>query len=76
MAHEVEVKKVMETDESGVQRQVFPETHASAIIGLDKIETLGTGVTSINGKTGDITLTAKDLGVQGTGITIEKVGTV
>lgn len=76
MANEVEVKKVMETDESGVQRQVFPETHVSAVLGLDKIETIGTGVTSINGKTGDITLTAKDLGVQGTGITIDKVGSV
>ncbi|WP_207694528.1 hypothetical protein DOK67_0000299 [Enterococcus sp. DIV0212c] len=76
MANEVEIKKVMETDESGVQRQVFPETHVSAILGLDKIESTGTGVTSINGKTGDITLTAKDLGVQGTSITIDKVGTV
>ncbi|MGX7149147.1 hypothetical protein [Enterococcus ureasiticus] len=76
MANEVEIKKVMETDESSVQRQVFPETHASAILGLDKIETIGTGVTSINGKTGDITLTAKDLGVEGTGITIDKVGSV
>ncbi|MGM0218300.1 hypothetical protein [Enterococcus sp. AZ126] len=76
MPNEVEVKKVMETDESGVQRQVFPETHVSAVLGLDKIETIGTGVTSINGKTGDITLTAKDLGVQGTGITIDKVGSV
>ena len=76
MANEVEVKKVMETDESGVQRQVFPETHVSAVLGLDKFETIGTGVTSINGKTGDITLTAKDLGVQGTGITIDKVGSV
>lgn len=76
MAHEVDIKKIMETDESGVQRQVFPETHASAILGLDKIETVGTGVTSINGKTGDITLTAKDLGVEGTGITIDKVGSV
>ncbi|ALS03053.1 hypothetical protein ATZ33_17205 [Enterococcus silesiacus] len=76
MAHEVEIKKIMETDESGVQRQVFPETHVSAVLGLDKIETIGTGVTSINGKTGDITLTAKDLDVEGTGITIEKVGTV
>ncbi|MGX7244110.1 hypothetical protein ACWOC1_04615 [Enterococcus quebecensis] len=76
MTHEVEIKKVMETDKSGVQRQVFPETHVSAILGLDKTGAVGTGVTSINGKTGDITLTAKDFGVQGTGITIDKVGTV
>lgn len=76
MANEVEIKKVMETDESGVQRQVFPETHVSAVLGLDQIATAGIGVRSINGKTGDITLTAKDLGVEGTGITIEKVGTV
>ncbi|MFD2306615.1 hypothetical protein [Enterococcus termitis] len=76
MANEVEIKKVMETDATGIKRQIFPETHVSAILGLDKIETAGTGVTSINGKTGDITLTAKDLGVQGTNITIDKVGTV
>lgn len=76
MTQNVEIKKVMETDNAGIQRQVFPETHISAIVGMDKIETVGTGVTSINGKTGDITLTAKDLGVQGTHITIDKVGTV
>lgn len=72
----MEIKKVMEQDISGVQRQIFPETHASAIIGLETISTMGTGVRSINGKTGDITLTAKDLGVIGTGITIDKVGSV
>ncbi|MBP2098318.1 hypothetical protein [Enterococcus rivorum] len=76
MAHEVEVKKVMETDESGVQRQVFPETHVSAILGLEKFGSSGVGVTSINGKTGDITLTAKDFGVAESKITIEKVGVV
>ncbi|MEI5991240.1 hypothetical protein [Enterococcus crotali] len=76
MAHEVDIKKVMETDKAGVQRQVFPETHVSAILGLENIAAAGTGVRSINGKTGDITLTAKDLGIQGTNITIDKVGTV
>lgn len=76
MANEVEIKKVIETDQSGVQRQIFPETHIHAIIGLDKIESQGTGVTSINGKTGDITLTAKDLGIREIGITIDKVGSV
>lgn len=76
MTQNVEIKKVMETDDAGIQRQIFPETHITAIVGMDKNETVGTGVTSINGKTGDITLTAKDLGVQGTGITIDKVGTV
>lgn len=72
----MEIKKVMEQDISGVKRQIFPETHVSAIIGLETISTMGTGVRSINGKTGDITLTAKDLGVIGTGITIDKVGSV
>ena len=76
MANEVEIKKVMETDTAGVKRQVFPETHVSAILGFESIENVGTGVTSINGKTGDITLTAKDLGVEGTRITIDKVGSV
>ncbi|MFK4566442.1 hypothetical protein [Enterococcus sp. UD-01] len=73
---EVEIKKVMETDQAGIKRQVFPETHVNAVLGLENIATIGTGVTSINGKTGDITLTAKDLGVEGTGITIDKVGSV
>lgn len=76
MAHEVEVKKVMETDESGVQRQVFPETHVSAILGLGKFESSGVGVTSINGKTGDVNLTTQDFGTSRNNITIEKVGTV
>jgi hypothetical protein len=73
---EVEIKKVMETDQAGVKRQVFPETHVNAVLGLENIAAIGIGVTSINGKTGDITLTAKDLGVEGTGITIDKVGSV
>ncbi|MHC5229034.1 hypothetical protein ACYSNW_12195 [Enterococcus sp. LJL99] len=76
MANEVEIKKVIETDDLGVKRQIFPETHVNAILGLDEIAAIGTGVTSINGKTGDITLTAKDLGVTGTEITIDKVGSV
>lgn len=76
MAHEVEIKKVMETDNSGVQRQVFPETHVSAILGFDKLGSAVVGVASINGKTGDVTLTAKDFGMKENELTIEKVGTV
>lgn len=32
----VEIKKVMETDKKGVARQIYPETHVDAIIGLEK----------------------------------------
>lgn len=76
MSNEVEIKKVMETDESGVQRQIFPETHIQAVIGLDELATQGTGVTSINGKKGNIILTANDLGISDMKITLEKVGEV
>jgi len=32
----IEIKKVMETDEKGIPRQIYPETHINAIIGYDK----------------------------------------
>lgn len=32
----VKKKRMMETDESGVQRQFMPTTHVSAVLGLDK----------------------------------------
>lgn len=42
----VEIKKVMETDEKGVARQIYPETHVDAIIGFNL---------------GDISISVKDL---------------
>lgn len=33
----VKEKRMMETDESGVQRQFMPTTHVSAVLGLDKV---------------------------------------
>lgn len=32
----VKKKRMMETDESGIQRQFMPTTHVSAVLGLDK----------------------------------------
>lgn len=61
----VEIKKVMEKDSLGIQRQIMPETIPEAIIGLEKyLEGQGqaeTGVYSVNGKTGIIILTKEDL---------------
>ena len=33
----VKAKRMMETDENGVERQFYPITHASAVRGLEKI---------------------------------------
>ena len=61
----VEIKKIMEKDEQGIQRQIMPETIPEAIVGLEKyLEGQGqteTGVYSVNGKTGIIILTKEDL---------------
>lgn len=55
---------MMETDEkTGVQRQFFPVTHISAVIGLDKIISGQSKVLSVNGKIGAIVLTKEDLGL-------------
>lgn len=32
----IEIKKVMENDEKGIPRQIYPETHISAVIGYDQ----------------------------------------
>ena len=59
-----EIKKVMEKDENGLDRQIFPETVPEAIIGLDKIIVGNASVLSVNGKTGVILITKEDLGLE------------
>lgn len=57
-------KRMMETDEkTGVQRQFFPITHISAIIGLEKIISGQSKVLSVNGKIGAVVITKEDLGL-------------
>ena len=33
----IKAKRMMETDENGVERQFYPITHASAVRGLEKL---------------------------------------
>lgn len=58
-----EIKKMMEKDGQGVDRQVFPETTVEAILGLDTIIAGDSGVLSVNGKTGVVNLRSADLGI-------------
>ena len=55
---------MMETDEHGVQRQLMPITHASAVIGLEKIIAGEAKVLSVNGKIGAVMITKSDLGLE------------
>ncbi|MDT2490736.1 hypothetical protein P7D72_01575 [Enterococcus avium] len=60
----VKSKRMMETDEHGVQRQLMPITHASAVIGLEKIIAGEAKVLSVNGKIGAVMITKSDLGLE------------
>lgn len=57
---------IVSVKENGVQ--VYPQTHQKAVVGLtelidEKLVSAGTGaVTSVNGKTGVVTLNAADVG--------------
>ncbi|MBO0477881.1 hypothetical protein DOK76_12435 [Vagococcus sp. DIV0080] len=57
---------IVSIKENGLQ--VFPQTHQKAVVGLtelidEKLVSAGTGsVTSVNGKTGVVTLNAADIG--------------
>ena len=57
---------IVEVKENGIK--VYPQTHEKAVIGLtelidEKLVSAGTGaVTSVNGKTGVVTLSATDVG--------------
>ncbi len=57
----VKAKRMMETDENGVERQFYPITHASAVRGLEKIIA---GQLSVNGYTGAVIITKADLGLE------------
>ncbi|HBK5291930.1 TPA: hypothetical protein LP278_000602, partial [Enterococcus faecium] len=57
----VKVKRMMETDESGVKRQFMPITHVSAVLGLEKMISGQSKVLSVNGKYGAVILTKADL---------------
>lgn len=62
----VKVKRAMEKEESGVVRQVYYVTHVEAVEGLEEAlagNNLKIGVTSVNNKTGVVSLTAEDLGI-------------
>ena len=59
----VKVKRMMETDENGVERQFYPITHASAVRGLEKIAGQSK-VLSVNGYTGAVIITKADLGLE------------
>ena len=60
----VEVKRMMETDENGVERQFYPITHVSAVRGLEKIIAGQSKVLSVNGYTGAVIITKADLGLE------------
>ncbi|MEW4424881.1 hypothetical protein AB1I58_08215 [Enterococcus hirae] len=51
-------KRMMETDESGVQRQFMPATHVSAVLGLD--EAIEKKVRNLNRSYLNISLTPEE----------------
>ncbi len=58
-----EVRKIMEKDTNGIDRQIFPETVPDAIIGLNELIGGESKVLSVNGKTGVVLITKEDLGL-------------
>lgn len=64
MGQVVKVKRMMETEENGVERQFYPITHASAVRGLEKIIAGQSKVLSVNGYTGAVIITKADLGLE------------
>lgn len=60
----VKAKRMMETEENGVERQFYPITHASAVRGLEKITAGQSKVLSVNGYTGAVIITKADLGLE------------
>lgn len=59
----VKVKRLMETDDKGVKREFILRTHVSAIDGLEKVLAGNSPVLTVNGKTGNIWITAETLGI-------------
>lgn len=66
----IEIKRIMEKDDSGVNRQIYPITHISAVEGIDALGNQEATVKSVNGKKGDIWLTPQDLGISESGVPI------
>lgn len=66
----VEIKRVMEKDEKGVDRQIYPITHVNAVEGLDELGNVEPLVKSVNGKVGNVIITPADLGITETGAPI------
>lgn len=60
----VKAKRMMETEENGVERQFYPITHVSAVRGLEKIIAGQSKVLSVNGYTGAVIITKTDLGLE------------
>ncbi|WP_142423559.1 hypothetical protein [Enterococcus faecalis] len=60
----VKAKRMMETEENGVERQFYPITHVSAVRGLEKIIAGQSKVVSVNGYTGAVIITKADLGLE------------
>lgn len=60
----VKAKRMMETEENGVERQFYPITHVSAVRGLENIIAGQSKVLSVNGKIGAVILTREDLGLE------------
>lgn len=60
----VKTKRMMETEENGVECQFYPITHASAVRGLEKIIAGQSKVVSVNGKIGAVIVTREDLGLE------------
>lgn len=59
----VEIKRLMETDDRDIERQIFPITHVSAILGLEEIASGDSPVLSVNGYTGAVVITKEMLGL-------------
>ncbi|EFM71614.1 hypothetical protein ACOMOA_000114 [Enterococcus faecalis] len=68
----VEIKRMMETAESGVQYQYYPLVHADGVVGLDKLLKGQGKVNSVNGFVGDVILTPSDLGLPNDLVLISK----
>lgn len=59
-----EIKKLMEKDKDGIDRQIYLEIVPEAIIGFDKIIAGDSKVLSVNGHVGAVVLTKKDLDLE------------
>lgn len=60
----VEIKRVMEKDEKGIDRQIYPMTHWTAVMGLDEFIKGETPVLSVNGQAGHVSITKESLGIE------------